>query len=190
MALPLFGNATLVWSTFIGQLSMELASRILASFIFLFIVLFCFKPKIRIAGFLCKVQPVGQPHYYTFKFVNVSYFSAHDVKVELHMLKKIPMGGGEFNNTYTKLSIVNGDISHISGRSIYLKKQAHNPHCIIIRSMEDLHRILSDELSAILLKVSLKHGLTGLAKVFEQEYGNEEDIKKGKFKPGTKFCVI
>jgi hypothetical protein len=178
------------WGTFWGQLEIELIGGIISGLVFLFIILFFFKPTIRICKFLCKVQPNGQSHYYSFKFVNISFFSAHDIKVELHMVRKIPMGGGTFNNTYKQLTLVNSDISHIPSRTSFWNKQLHNPHCVIVRSVEDLNNILSDDLNAINLKVSLKHGLTGLAKVFEQEYANEEDIKVGKFKPGTKFGVI
>jgi hypothetical protein len=36
----------------------------------------------------------------------------------------------------------------------------------------------------------VKHGLTGLSSVFEQDYAHPEDIKQmKKFKPGSKFDV-
>jgi len=38
--------------------------------------------------------------------------------------------------------------------------------------------------------ICLKHGLTGLSNVFEQDYANTNDIKHSKFKPGPKFDVI
>ena len=86
--------------------------------------------------------------------------------------------------------MLNGDISHIPHRLLFWGKNDANPHCITVRSEENLNQILSEESNGICLRVSLKHGLTGLSKVFEQEYGNEQDIKDGKFKPGTKFVTL
>jgi hypothetical protein len=98
------------------------------------------------------------------------------------------MGAGKFNNEYHKLTLLNGSISHIPGRLPFWGKDDANPHCVTVRSNENISQILSDEANGIMLKVSLKHGLTGLCKVFEQEYANEQDIRIGKFKSGTKFA--
>lgn len=166
-----------------------LTYAIVASLIFLFIVLLLFKPKIKICPFLCHVNNNGDP-FYQFKFVNHSFFSAHDVKVELSTIRRIPMGGGNYNNEYKDLTLVNGMISHIPGRRIFWVKNMANPHCITVRSYDHINAILADDLNGITLKVSLKHGLTGLSKVFEQEYANEQDIMNGKFKPGTKFETL
>jgi hypothetical protein len=179
-------NSVWTWSHFIFGLTYALV----ASLIFLFIVLLLFKPKIRIANFLCQPGIYNEEIYYLFKFVNISVFSAHDIKVELHKIRKIPMGGGQFKNEYQKLTLLNGDISHIPGRLPFWKKNMANPHCVTVRTHERLEQILRDASNGISLRVSLKHGLTGLSKVFDQEYGNVEDIKLGKFKPGTKFVVL
>lgn len=178
------------WGTFWGQLQIELIGGTISAFIFLFIVLWLFKPKIKIAPFLCKETTSAGNVFYVFKFINKSFFPAHDIKVELHQLRKIPMGNGNFNNEYMKLTLVNSVISHISARTTIFRKDKGHPHCVTIRSTEDINTILTEELHAILLKISLKHGLTGLSNVFEQEYANLEDIKSGKFKPGTKFATI
>ncbi len=177
------------WSTFFGQFWIELIGGTIAALIFLFLVLYFFKPKIRICHFLCKTS-VNQQTVYIFKFVNKSFFSAHDIKVELYKIRKIPMGKGEYNNQHEILNIINGNISHIPRRPFFWQKQLHHPHCIVVRSFDDLNTILAEDANGIILRVSLKHGLTGLSNVFEQEYGNESDIKNGKYKPGTKFGSI
>lgn len=184
-------NSSDFWGTFWGQFWIELLGGTLAAFLFLFIILWLLKPKVQIAPFICCVNPTyGRPSYYSFKFINKSFFAAHEIKVELHKLRKIPMGNGEFNNEYSKLTIVNCEISHIPGRTTALRKNKDHPHCIIIRSTEDISFILSEEMHALQLRVSLKHGLTGLLNVFEREYANTQDIKTGKFRPGTKFDLI
>jgi hypothetical protein len=173
------------WSHFLFGLTYA----IVASLIFLFIVLFFFKPKIRISPFLCRASINGE-QCYIFKFVNVSRFSAHDITVELHKTRRIPMGGGSVNNEYKKLTLLNAEISHISAKLPFWEKDNASHHCVTVRSKEDVNKILSDESNGIVLRVGLKHGLTGLSKVFEQEYANVEDIKNGKFKPGTKFVAL
>jgi hypothetical protein len=172
------------WSHFLFGLTYAIT----ASLLFLFIVLFLFKPKIKIAPFLCK--NTNPTEYYAFKFVNFSFFSAHDIRAELHQMRRIPMGGGKFNNEYKKLALLNNEISHIPRRLPFWNKNDANPHCITVRSVENINEILKVESNAVLFRVSLRHGLTGLSKVFEQEFGNEQDIRIGKFKPGTKFATL
>lgn len=177
------------WSSFWGNLSIELIGGLISALIFLFFVLIFFKPKIKIAPFLCKVD--STPPYYLFKFVNKSLFAAHEISVELHLMKRVPMGQGNFNSEYKKLSIQNGQISHIPKSPLFWqKKNDSHPHCILVRSSDDIDAILNDPLQSIVIKVSLKHGLTGLSEIYEQEYGNTSDVKVSKFKPGTKFETL
>jgi hypothetical protein len=176
------------WSTLWGQLSIELFGGIAGAFIFLLLILIFLRPSIRIAGFLCQYNINGQ-QFFIFKFVNCSFFSAHEIKVELFKIRRIPMGAGAHNNEFEKLSIVNGSISHIPKRPFFWQKNLANPHCITVRSIEDISAILLDEMQAIIIKIHLKHGLTGLSRVFEQEFASPADVKMGKFRPGTKFAV-
>lgn len=164
-----------------------LTYAITASFIFIFVLLVFFKPKIKIAPFLIKVTSEEKP-YYIFKIVNSSIFSAHELKIELFKIMRIPMGGGEVNNAHYKLSISNGEVSRLPPRPFWRKSQT-NPHCLIVRSFDDINAILRIELNGLLLRISLKHGLTGLSSVYEQEFAHETDIKTGKFKPGKKFAL-
>jgi hypothetical protein len=178
------------WGTFWGQFTIELTGGILGSFTFLFVVLIFLKPKVKIADFLCKIIPSQGEPYYIFKLVNRSFFDAHDLTIELHSIRRIPMGNGYINNEYSKLTLLNGHISQVPARPFFWRNNKANPHCIIVHSTENLNKILSNELHGIMLRVSLKHGLTGLSNVFEQEYANETEIKSGKFKPGSKFGVV
>lgn len=183
-------NTHAFWGTFLGQLSIELIGGTVGSLIFLFIVLFCFRPKLSLGKFICVNKPDGIATTYYFKFANLSFFAAHDISIELFVAKKIPMGGGKFNSKFEKLDLILDHISHVPGRPFKWNTRLDNRHCLVIRCHEDLNTILAVETNAIVLKISLKHGLTGLAEVFEQEYANVEDIKQGKFIPGTKFGVI
>lgn len=177
------------WGTFWGQLWVDILGGIIGAFVFLFIVLWFFRPKINIASFLCKIPHNGK-NYYHFKFVNASIFDAHDVKIELHEIKKIPMGGGQYNNTYKKLELLNSEVAYLPRKPMSWARRDDHPHCMIVRTLNDIDGIVSDENSAVLIRISLKHGLTGLSNVFEQDYANTNDIKPYKYKPGPKFDVI
>lgn len=178
------------WGTFWGQFQIELVGGTISGCFFLFLALWLFKPKVNMPNFFCHVKLNDNSSYFSFKFVNMSFFSAHEIKIELHKLRKIPMGSGEFNNEHKQLSLVSSQISHVPSRPFFWIKDKSNAHCFLVRSLENLNDILTEEQSAIVIKISLKHGLTGLSNVFEQEYANIEDIKIGKFKPGTKFGII
>lgn len=104
------------WGTFWGQSIIEFVGGIIGSFIFLLLVLWLLKPKISIAPFLCNVVN-NEGAFYVFKMVNLSFFAAHEIKLELHTIHKIPMGGkGLINNRYNQLDLTNSQISHVPGR--------------------------------------------------------------------------
>lgn len=117
-------------------------------------------------------------------------FSAHDIEIQLFKMRKVPMGSGFINNKYEEINLRQPKISHLPRRTTRLGKDVHNNHCLVIRCRENLNEILEQEIEGIMLKISLKHGLTGLARVTEMEYWNVEDIKSGKFTPGTKFGIM
>lgn len=177
------------WSNFWGQLTIELIGGFLSSLIFLYFVLLLFKPKVKIAPVLCKKNIAGQI-YYSFKFVNTSFFAAYEVKVELFRIKKIPMGKGNYNSEYKNLILLNSNISIIRARKRFWQEDRTYHHCLTVRTMEDIESILADEYQGVCVRVSLKHGLTGLPGVFEQEYGTQQDLRIGKFEPGGKFTQI
>ena len=93
------------------------------------------------------------------------------------------------NNRFTALSLVCDRISHIPGyRPSWMRKNA--PYAIRVRTSENIEQILKNEYKSVMVKVSLRHGLTGLVKVGSCEYVNSHDIKYSKFKYGLKFGPV
>ncbi|MEJ0102124.1 MAG: hypothetical protein WDO19_05985 [Bacteroidota bacterium] len=144
------------WNTFWGQMSIELIGGIIGSFIFLFVVLIFFRPKLKLSKFICVNKQNGVNSTYYFKFVNLSFFSAHEINIELFSVKQIPMGDGKFNPKFDQLTLILNHISHIPGRPFKWNKTPDNLHCLVIRCHENLDEILSVETNAIMLKISLK----------------------------------
>lgn len=128
-----------------------------------------------------------QLNYYFFKLINISLFSAYDVYIELLEVDRYPVANGQMNNRFRSLSLVSNRVSNIPGYlPSWVRKNA--PYAITVRSTEDLHCLLKNEYKSIMIKVTLRHGLTGLVKVHSKEYANTAQIKNGKFNYGLKFA--
>ena len=56
--------------------------------------------------------------------------------------------------------------------------------------MKILIAIVEEERNSLQLQVTLKHGLTGLSKVFSMEYVTCNDIQTGQFKFGNNFNIV
>lgn len=171
------------------QILYSILCSIVASFIFLFVVLFIFKPKIRISPFVCKSNYLDDEDYYFIKLINISIFSAYDITFELLEVDRYPTPNGQMNDRFRTLTLVLNQISHIPGyRPSWLRKNA--PYAIRVRTKEDLTDILKNDYKSVMIKISLRHGLTGLVKVHSKEYTDTEQIKNGKFGYGLKFASM
>ena len=173
------------------QLLLSIACSIIASFIFLFLVLILFKPKIRISPFIIKGKFTnGDDYEYHFiKIINVSLFGAYDVKFELLQVDKYSTINGQMNCRLTDLSLISNSVSNIKGyRPSWMRKNA--PYALRIRTKDNLTEILTDDYKSVMLKVSLRHGLTGLVKVKSVEYIDQGYVKSGRFGYGLKFGPV
>jgi|SRR6476661_3429074 len=175
-------------------LIINVACSIVGSLIFLFIVLIFLKPKIRISPFVCKSPspfPTEQAEIaYYIKVVNMSLFTAYDLKAELHILERYATPPkGMMNVRQVPLTLVAGNLSNLDGyRPFWWRKEAE--HCIRFRTLDNLDDILKADTKSVEFKVILRHGLTGLSKVYSQEYADLTEIKVGKFSYGTKFGLL
>jgi hypothetical protein len=181
-------NPAITWPLFFFNVGCSL----IASLFFLFVVLLMFKPKLKIAPFICrtKLEFDGETFYYVFKIVNRSLFSAYDVKAELSLLRKYPTPpSGMMNTRFTPLTLALSQISNIpSRRPEWIRKGAE--HAIRLRTMEDLTQLLEDEYCSIELRISLRHGLTGLSRVIRREFSHVSQIKHSNFTYGSKFDTL
>jgi hypothetical protein len=170
----------------------DVFSSFVASLIFLFAVLFLFKPLIRVSPFICKNQSEFQNEgmVYCIKIVNISLFTAYEIKMELSVLERYPTPpSGMTNKRMRPLKLVLDSYSNLSGfRPQWLRKEAD--HCLRFRTKEDLNAIIQDPHKSIHVQIMVRHGLTGLASVFTQEYSDLNQIREGKFAYGTKFDIM
>ena len=163
-----------------------------ASLVFLFIVLLFFKPKIEISPFITKGPGprANERIAFTIKIVNRSWFTAYDVRVEMHTMKKIPTPPQNTMNTIaTPIKLV---YDYLSTLDAYRPRwfQNDDKHCVRFRTLEDLSAILLDDMASIEVRVILRHGLTGLSNVHRQEYSDPSQLELGRFTSGSKFGLL
>jgi hypothetical protein len=164
----------------------------IASLIFIFTLLIFFRPVIRISPFLCKNQSEfgGEGTMYFVKVVNISLFTAYDIRVEMNVLERYPTPpSGMVNKRMLPLNLVFDSHSNLPGyRPRWMRKEAD--HCLRFRTKEDLDTIVKNNQKSVEVQLIARHGLTGLVKVYTQEYSDINQIKDGKFSYGTKFGTI
>lgn len=69
-----------------------------------------------------------------------------------------------------------------------MRTYAH--HCIQVRTYDNLTEILSNPHKWVQLRITLRHGLTGLSKNFIKNYQTDAVIKRGCFEFGNSFEFV
>lgn len=175
------------WQDFL----ISIAASIIASTIFIFMLLFLMRPKIKIAPYICKRRDKFddvEETYFGFKIVNLSWFSAYDVTVELSSLVSYPMKNG-MNFRYTPLKLKTSKSNFLAPYRPSLIKKNYADYALIFRTYEDLESILSHNLKSIQLEVTLKHGVTGLSRIHVMNFADCSEIKVGNFEYGNNFNI-
>lgn len=170
---------------------------VLASFIasltFLYFILRFYIPRVKISKFIVKMADYDDPSksVYCFKILNKSSFSAYDVHLEVCQLQKIPNDGDMIDSRRTKLNLIRSHIAHVP-KFIKTKNIKHfAPHAVIFRCTDDLEPILADEFRSVEFQVTLRHGLTGLSRVYKWEFAKLAALSKTKsfeFGNGMGLC--
>lgn len=164
-------------------------SSLTASFVFLFIILIFLRPKIKISKNIV-VEIEKDENCYRIKFYNKSIFSAYDVDVSLISLEDRPAEPKGRHVYYEDLKLGKSRFSVISRwvPMVFTKTYAHN--CTQIKTYENIDEILKHPHKTLQLKITLRHGLTGLSKTFIKNYQTEAILEKGKFEFGNTFNII
>ncbi|HEX8356664.1 MAG TPA: hypothetical protein VF610_04600 [Segetibacter sp.] len=173
---------------FFLKLLSDIPVKVVSSLVFLYVALILLRPWIKITPFICKDLKDSEP--YRIKIVNRSWFSAIDVKIEMNVLERRPTPPtGMMNELYSPLTVKYSHLFYLPAyRPRWWRKEAR--HALRVKPLDDLQEILSSGNKTVQIKVSCKHGLGGLTKVFMQEYSDLSQIKDGRYTYGTKFDVL
>jgi hypothetical protein len=171
----------------------SLVSNFLTSFAFIFLLLWLFRPNIKIspvvAHHIDQLDPNNRPCW-VFKIFNRSHFSAFDIKIEILQSIPIPTTTGHYNYRQMPIQLVKSEFYHVAPYKYKWQDKNNTEYALQFRTYEDLQSILNaNGSSTIHLRVICRHSLTGLGKVWNVKYTNA-DIKSGKFKPGNDFGIV
>ncbi|MBV9961149.1 MAG: hypothetical protein JO072_02780 [Parafilimonas sp.] len=182
------------------QLLINIGCNILASGIFIFLLLWLGKPKFNISCFIC-AMPETNPEFnkgkdnvikYTMKIVNKSIFHAFDTDFELRLMSPTFHTAAHSNLMIISLPARAAKMKHIPRyRKNYKDKDPFALFANLIHTTEDLRSFLNVPENYLELKVTVRHGLTGLADTFIQTFSNPDCIKPNhKFGFGKRLDVI
>lgn len=178
----------LLWT--FSEFAFNVLCSFIASILFLFFILFFLKPRIKISPVISYCIPEFETEYfYVIKFINRSFISAYDISLELYLVQTFAAPpAGNTNNRYTSLSFKLPNISHLPARPLFKNKTA--THAIRFKTQEQLLELLTNPANAVEVRIKLKHGLSGLSKVYGYQYCDTSEIKEGKFAHGNSFDII
>ena len=170
---------------------LSIGASLIASIVFIFLLLILLRPNVKISPIICKHKDTfdnSERYCYLFKIVNLSWFSAYDISVELSSLVPYPVKEG-LNFRFFPLSLKIDKLNFIAPYRASWFKKNYGEYAMLFRTFDDLSEILNDERKSIKIQVTLRHGLTGLSKVYYMDFVNCSDIKEGHFIFGKKFNV-
>jgi hypothetical protein len=171
--------------------TLSIIASIIASVIFIFLILFLLRPKVKIAPQICKKLDTYddvQKDCYCFKIINLSVFSAYDINVELSSLVSYPVKDG-LNFRYTPLQLKTDKLNFIAPYRPRILKKNYADYAMIFRTYENIEAILDKESNSIQIQITLKHGVTGLSKVYNMNFASCSEIKGGNFAFGKNFYI-
>ena len=164
---------------------------LIASFIFIFILLIFLKPKFEIVPLIAKNDsPFDNINQicYSFKIINKSFFGAYDIEARTNYYF-IRQGENEIiNKVFSKIELKTNKINFVPGW-IPLKKGYGN-NCVQFFTYEDLSKAMNASSTHIQFQITARHSLTGLNNIFSYEFVNKSAIVEGKFKEGNFKEVI
>jgi hypothetical protein len=162
------------------NLGIGIASSIIGSFIFIYLLLISIRPKIRISDKICYSQQenkVGEMKlYYIFKIVNNSrWHSIYDLKFTLK--SRIPYqvnDGDKTSYRFKDIKITKNNLEHLAKRK---KEINYADNAYLLGTELNIKDIISEKFCSVELCVSSKHGLSNINRTIKERFKNKNDIK-------------
>lgn len=169
-------------------------ASLLASFVFLFLILFILAPSIKVSNYIVKRKGVASRNepetVYVFKFVNKSYFNCFDVNFELFKLERLPQGNEQWDTRYKRMEIVESSLKYVPGYWYFGVTNRAASFAVLPKTYENIEALIDDDHVFLQLQITAKHGLTGISRVFKKDFAIANDcIKVGKHKQGRHLGI-
>ncbi|WP_079242581.1 hypothetical protein [Chryseobacterium indologenes] len=172
------------------EIGINILINLISSFFFIFILLSCLRPRIKIVPFIAEQNsPFDSTNQtcYGFKIINSSFFPAYDIEAEASLYEIRQGQNGIIDKIYKPIPLKTYKISHLPRRRLLDKK--YGDHCVQFFTYEDVKNEMCIG-GTIDFKITAKHGLTGLSNIVSFCYTNPNEIKQGKFKSGNYQEII
>ncbi|MBL0913032.1 MAG: hypothetical protein IBJ09_11730 [Bacteroidia bacterium] len=152
----------------------------------LFIILFFLKPRVDFAKKIVFCTNEDGIIVYKFKFRNASVFMAYDINIELIRVRK-----EGFMRRTKRITLKTERITHMESlsRSLIFKRR-HGLHAARTKSIEPLKDFFADPSVHLELRVTLRHGLSGLSAQHKHTYKTIDVFEEGDFAVGHSFEVL
>lgn len=173
------------WSHFLFGLTYA----IIASLIFLFVVLIFFRPYIKISKHIASHRDEGGKPCFRFKFYNCSIFSGHDVLIDLRELEEIPANPKGKDILVRNIELTTSKFPYIPRFLPRFLVNNYAYHCVQVKTYEDICKILTERRKSLQIRIILKHGLTGLSKNYIRNFHTEKCLIDGEFEFGNSLEV-
>jgi hypothetical protein len=190
----MFLALTLSWQDVTAHVLMDTIVGIIVAFLFLRFVLFYLRPRIDTSPEIAIETDETGVDWYWFKIVNRSRYEGFDLKFTVESSTLVPASNGCYHRKFDQR--IGLHLNSFSSIPRYLSDKKEErlkssaPHCFQVRTKEDVRKIMRDKSKTIILHVSLKHGLSGLARTFDQPFTSESVVKKGSFAFGNKLKIV
>ena len=167
------------WPEIFQEFIVAIVAGIVVSFSFLLILLKFMRPKFKISKYIC-----ANDNEYLFKIINNSIYHAFDVQIELFEMEPYAHTRGSVNVNIRPISLETKNITSIP--RFHKKTRSDDPYnlfALLILTKQDLKTFMAKKGSYIEMRVTVRHGLTGLASTIVQQFDDNDVIREG-----HKFC--
>lgn len=163
----------------------NIVCSVIASFIFVYLLLIILKPKFRLIPIIARQDsPFDDvPDIcYAFKIVNKSLFGAYDVEARANFYTLRMGENGIYHRIFHKIELKTSKINYVPRRKLFKKNYGDN--CIQFFTYENLLDEVKDNKKYVQLQVTARHGLSGLSNIFTYDFIDNSFIKNGMFCAG------
>lgn len=170
---------TIDWPSIWQCLIVSIISSFVSSLFFLFFLLRFLRPSFKISKFIC----YNEERFY-FKLVNLSIYNAFDANIELFLMEPFHHTGGNSNVKISPIPLLTNNVTIVNrNRKKINQYDQYALFALLVSTKEPIQEKIAKAGSYIELRLTVRHGLTGLADTFTQQYANGDVIKDG-----HKFC--
>jgi|GEM_PF-1692306 len=161
-----------------------LSSSIVASIILIYVLRFI-KPRIEISKQIAVGKSADNAKEFQIKIVNKTRRAIIDIDAEMHLIRRINVGGGVIPE-YKSIPLKINSRMEICGKKHKVNRDFFEGANFIFLTYQNIEELLTSiPNSYILITIGATDSFSGVRRIFPQEYFRKEDIVVGEFYKGN-----